>query len=1090
MLRIYHSNRLEILFDYLADVVRQPHASLLSPEVIIVQSQGMARWLSLELARRQGVCANLECPFPAAFIWRLYRAIDDTLADISPFEGGPLVWALMGRLHQLLPEPGFEPLRDYLAVETKPGRRSHQLACRIAQTFEQYVAYRPDWVRDWEAGLESHWQAKLWRQMRKDFGGRHRADLLFELLAELDHTVIKQAGIPESISLFGIPALPLTQFEVFARLGEFIDVHFFLLNPCQTYWDEIVSKRDLARISIRDISSLDAALDMHFDPGNSLLASFGKQGRDFQRIIHQYDHEEILHFDDPEKRHLLATIQADILHGSDRNPEVEKFVVDPADASIQVHVAHSPMREVEILHDRLLDLFDGRPEIRPGDVLVMMPDIALYAPYIEAVFSCPEDENLRIPFSIADRSAGDNSLVIKAFFELLEVAASRLTAPEVLGLLEYEPVRARFRLAREDVKTVQGWVADTATCWGIDPKHRAQLGIPPTKQGTWQNGMERLLLGYALPGGNSKFFNDILPYDDVEGSSGEPLGQFALFLDVLFALAIDLGRPRPMLQWTARLLAALEQFFASIDTLESDMQLIRSALDDLGREADLVDFHEPVAIELVIAHLRSAFARQSRPGNFLTGQANFCQMVPMRSIPFKVICLLGMDDGAFPRIDRPPGFDLMAREYRVGDRLRRDDDRYLFLEALLSARDILYISYVGAGIRDNKMLPPSSLVDELLEYIRQTAHPDGKEANARLVTFHPLQPFSRRYFAGNENLFTYSGANRLIAAAGAATQDKTAFFSMSPPQRGRAAEEVDCADFIRFFTNPTRYLLRERFGLYLEDKPEEIVEREKFSFDRLEEYKLTSRLTEEELAGKKAQDLFPVYRALGQLPAGEYGALAYGKQAAEARHFSSRLTNFMGVAMPEPLEVDLSFAGVHLTGWLEVRAQGLYLFRPTRCDQLNYNDTIQHWILHLLLNAIAADECVRQSIYVCLDGYVLYEPIADAAKHLSGLVEWYLRGLTQPVPLFPRTSYKYGMQLWEEKSGHAKKPSPAQAIISAAEVWHEPEPWAGGRPAEKTDPYFRLAFGAEDPLGKNDFLEAAATVLQPAIAERKMTLAG
>jgi exodeoxyribonuclease V gamma subunit len=318
--------------------------------------------------------------------------MDDTLSDTSPYESGPLVWALLDRLPALLQEPGFEPLRDYLAAETISGRRYYQLASRIARTLDQYVAYRPDWVRDWEAGRESHWQAKLWRQIRKDFGGKHRADLLFELLAGLDPSVIRQAGIPERISLFGIPALPLTQFEVFSRLAEFIDIHFFLLNPCQSYWDEIVSKRDLARISIHDISSLESGMEMHFDPGNSLLASFGKQGRDFQRIMHQYDHEEVLHFDEPENRHLLATIQADILHGRERGFVEDTLAVDPADASIQIHVAHSPMREVEILHDRLLDLFDTRPDLGPGDVLVMMPDIGLYAPYIEAVFSCPEDD--------------------------------------------------------------------------------------------------------------------------------------------------------------------------------------------------------------------------------------------------------------------------------------------------------------------------------------------------------------------------------------------------------------------------------------------------------------------------------------------------------------------------------------------------------------------------------------------------------------------------------------------------------------------------------------------------------------------------
>ena len=1089
MLKIYHSNRLEILFDSLGAVVDQPVPSLLTPEIIIVQSQGMARWLSLEMARRQGVCANLECPFPAAFIWRLYRAMDATLSDTSAYEVGPLVWALLDRLPALLQEPGFESLRDYLAAEAIPGRRYYQLACRIAQTFDQYVAYRPDWVRDWEAGRESHWQAKLWRQLRKDFGGKHRADLLFELLVELDHTVIRQAGIPERISLFGIPALPLTQFEVFARLAEFIDIHFFLLNPCQTYWDEIVSKRDLAKISLLDISSLESGVEMHFDPGNSLLASFGKQGRDFQRIMHQYDHEEILHFDEPENRHLLATIQSDILHGRERGFEEESLYIDPVDASIQIHVGHSPMREVEVLHDRLLDLFDSQPDIGPGDVLVMMPDIALYAPYIEAVFSSPEGDNSRIPFSIADRSPGDNSLVIKACFDLLKVAAGRLTAAEVLGLLEYEPIRNRFRLTREDVKTVQGWVADTSICWGIDPQHRVQLGLPPTKQGTWQNGRERLLLGYALPGGNRKFFHDILPYDNVEGSSGELLGQFTFFLDELSALVADLKRPRPPLQWTVRLLGVLDRFFASSDEFETDIQLIRNALDDLGREAELVNYNDPVLIELVVVHLRSALARQSRPGNFLTGQVTFCQMVPMRSIPFKAICLLGMDDGAFPRIDRPPGFDLMGRQYRAGDRLRRDDDRYLFLEALLSARDLLYISYVGAGIRDNKLLPPSPLVDELLEYIRQAGHLDSKTADARFVTFHPLQPFSRRYFGGNENLFTYSRTNQTIAAAESTAIDRGGFFPLLPLEGGSAEQEVELADFIRFFLHPARYLLQQRFGLYLDDNLDAIAEREKFGLDWLEEYQLTSQLIAGEVAGEQSQDLMSVYRAQGVLPVGEYGAMAYGKQAAEARNFSARLTDFMGSSVPEPLEVDLLLNGVHLTGWLEAGTRGLYLFRFTKCDRLNYNDTIRHWLGHLLLNAITDHACARRSVYVCRDGSVEYGPLANAGEQLNALAELYLRGLTLPLPLLPRTSYEYALQLWKKKGSRARELSAEQALKRAVRKWHDPE-FRTERPAEKTDPYFSLAFGDEDPLQDRDFHEAAATLLRPAIVERRVVLDG
>ncbi|MDH5298805.1 MAG: exodeoxyribonuclease V subunit gamma, partial [Desulfobulbaceae bacterium] len=538
---LHNGNRLELLADALASLTVVQPLPPFTPETVIVQSRGMARWLALELAQRQGVCANLECPFPATFVWRLFGALGRPVASSSPFEGDGLLWAIMERLPELIGEPGFAPLKTYLAVDGQPLRR-YQLAARIADTFDQYLIYRPDWLKNWEAGQGDHWQAMLWRSLQARYGDDHRANLLFELLDSIDQGFIERVGLPPRLSLFGIPALPLAHFDVFARLAQQIDIHIFLLNPCRSHWEDLVSPREQAKITLRHVGMIPDVAGLYYEVGNELLTSLGKLGQDFQRLIHSYDCHEETFFEAPAGGTLLAAVQNDILEGFDRSRE-ERLAVAADDRSIVVHAAHSPMREVEILHDQLLALFDRDASLQPRDVLVMAADIGGYAPYVEAVFSIPEDEKLRIPFSIADRSEGETSPVIRPFLELLGLVGSRLAVGQVISLLESSPVRQRFGIGEEELPAIRNWLRDTNIHWGIDADHRHDLGLGDNPQGTWLAGLDRLLLGYALPGGNRNFFADILPYDEIEGTMAGLLGRFSAFLQEVFRVMAAFATP-------------------------------------------------------------------------------------------------------------------------------------------------------------------------------------------------------------------------------------------------------------------------------------------------------------------------------------------------------------------------------------------------------------------------------------------------------------------------------------------------------------------------------------------------------------------
>ncbi|RPI04232.1 MAG: exodeoxyribonuclease V subunit gamma, partial [Zetaproteobacteria bacterium] len=551
MLILHQGNRLERLADDLAEVLRTPVMPALAPEIVAVQSNGMARWLRMRLADRLGIAANLHFPLPSTLIWQLFGRLLPDVPDRSPYDREVLVWRLMAMLPALDGAGPFAPLRAYLA-DAEDDLRRHQLASRIADLFDQYLVFRPDWILDWERGGGDTWHAPLWRELVESVGGSHRVRVQERVLAALAATPVPGSVLPTRLSLFGIPTLPPSQLAVFARLAEALEVHLFLLNPCRQFWAEIRSEREIARrVTDRD------PRELYFETGNSLLASCGTQGRDFLGLVLDCDPHEAGAFEEPGEDTLLHCLQTDILHLQNRGEHgVPRNPIRSDDRSVQIHSCHSPMREVEVLYDHLLALFEADPALEPGDVAVMTPDIEAYAPFVEAVFGTAEPDR-RIPFSIADRRQRAESPVATAFFSLLEIVESRFGADQVLGLLEIEPVRRRFGIAEADVAQIRDWVRETGVRWGVDGESRAALDLPATSEHTWRAGLDRLLLGYALPARGRRLFAGILPYDEVEGAPSRVLGLLCSFAEALFAARDGLARRRPISEWADALLNLL-----------------------------------------------------------------------------------------------------------------------------------------------------------------------------------------------------------------------------------------------------------------------------------------------------------------------------------------------------------------------------------------------------------------------------------------------------------------------------------------------------------------------------------------------------
>ncbi len=1068
MFHIHHSNRTELLLDALAQVCAEAPVDPFEAETVVVQNPGMARWLALGIAERSGVAANLEFPLLATFVWRIYETQFDDLPDHSPLDREILLWRLMALLPEQLEDPAYAPLRHYLQGADEALRR-YQLAQRIADLFDQYLVFRAERVLAWEAGEEDHWQARLWRTLCAGGRLRHRARLFAEFGERARAGTLRRGELPARVSLFGLTAIPPAYVEVLRAMAEVIDVHLFVLNPSLDYWGDIVDERTRARLSRQRARLGRPGEAEYLNVGNPLLASLGKQGRDFVDLLHAGEDENSEYYVPPDRLDLLGLLQLDILMLQTRGDGVDEqppLPLEHGDSSVQVHSAHSRMREVQVLHDRLLALIEEGDGLTPRDIVVMAPDIDAYAPYVEAVFGAAPPSR-RIPWSIADRHAADESPLAATLLALLALPQSRLTVSEVLALLEDAAVMRRLGLDDAGLERVRRWVREANIRWGLDADMRADLGLPAEDAASWAFGLRRLLLGYAMPPDGESLFADIAPYPDIEGGEARDLGLLADFIERLAVWRERLAQPRDAAAWADTLSALLDDFFLPDEGEANFLQQVREALAALREHCKEAGFAETVDLAVVRDHLRGRLEDARAGQAFLDGRVSFCNMVPMRSIPFRVVCLLGMNDGDYPRNQRPLGFDLMAEQPKRGDRSRREDDRYLFLEALLSAREVLYLSYVGRDIRSNAERVPSVLLGELLETIeRGFRAPDGGKVLPQIVTEHPLQPFSPRYFEDGGRLFSYAAEWLSETKHGGIG----AFLDRPLPEPEEAPwRELELDELAGFLSHPARHLLERRLGVNLREYDERIEDTEPFALDSLGVWQLKDRALALTLAGRDAAGFERLALAGGSLPSAGFGAQAFARAVESVPELAEKLRG-LGVDAPHDIvELDLTLGEYRLRGWLrEVRPAGLLRYRT---GKLRARDRLRLWLEHLALNAVAPPGVACVSVFCAEDDLLRLGPVADAAARLQELVGLYREGWREALPFFPETSLAYAERLLR------KGEDAEAALAAAAKVWAGSQFAAG----DGEDVYNRLAFRGRDPLDTR-FAELAERVYAPLFA--------
>lgn len=1071
---LYTGNKLERLAElYRRAVFDHPPADPFTPETIVIQTRGMADWLTQFLAADSGIAANLDLPYLENFVRNtMLRSFDPATAaafrrDSELFSQEVMAWRLAALLED---NAGRVPeLARYL---TGDARKLLQLADKIAALFDQYQVYRQEELLRWaagEQGAERHlWQRDLYLALRE--GGAEGREFYFQKFFQL-----QQLGdpVPARISVFGAGAMPPIYLEFFQQLSRFREVNFFYLNPCREYWGE----------RPRRVS------DAEFDQ-NPLLASFGRQGREFfNRVIEIHEQcrtEEKSVFEEyvpggengPEYTGytMLTALQEDILSLRLRRPDGDGFLVGrpleipPGDRSIRVFNCHGIRREVEVLHDQLLTLMNGALDDappQPREIIVMAPDINKYEPYIRAVFDLGD---LAGAYTISDRSLRSSGQIADTFLRLLDLPAERFEASQVISLLDLPALRARFHIPEEALETISRWVRRAAIRWGFDAASHRKFCDVPFEEFSWSQGLDRLLLAFAMAETpDSDLAEGLSGLGSVPEGEAELLGNFISFIRRLAALGPELDVPCTPAEWRERFLRVLDSFFLSSRETAAEFAALRASFSAFADNAAKAGYERPIPREAAADRLGSSLEEPLQGTSFLRGKITFCSLVPMRSIPMEVVAILGLKEGEFPRRENKFGFNVLATPH-PGDRSRTAEDRYLFLEAILSARRNLLLFYQGQSLKDGSELPPAVPLTEFLNCMQQS-FPGFKVSKTRLQGFHP-----DAFREGNDlDLRSYSSENCKAAALllSSDTPSDGADQRPAPLPPEPLPESIPLHDFEQMFINPCKWFLKNRANTLFLDRELTLEDEEPLELDGLEQYRLRETVSRALLRREEPEKLRKVLLRNGELPLGEVGNQLFRRTWETMRNCPPIWREERVPGPDRRILIDLSIGATRLVGMADGDAARREQWFRT-CSGMTWSRQIGMYLRHLLLNVLFPEGATSYGLFFEVGKFqektLSPLPAGEAEEKLQHLLEYFREGMSRPLPIFEKASPAYA----KNRGNDAEKKLAALKEFRHARL--------DVSPGDLDDPAIALCFREEDfdnPVFFNEFAHLAETLMPP-----------
>ena len=992
------SHSLQTLAGALVATVNTSSRGVFSPDFIVTQTEGMNNYLRLQLAEQTGISANCKYIRPNDLIDKLYWTLDGRHTEV--LSASNIRWLLFKMLGTNAFISRFPHIAKYYKTEGSAGSETKrlELAEKTADLFDQYQIYRPHIIEDWnvgkvDSGNDTHnWQSWLWRAAKAE-----SQNMLPDktTISEYIKTALTDEKLREKlrrrmpvIYLFGISIVTPFHIEILEILSEIVDVHFYLLDPAPgIWWYEDRNEKQLAQWRSRGLHDLSEGSTT----GHPLLTSCSRVIQDTFKMLFRYDtflnNYEELPTPEREVETLLQKVQSDIHNaacGPDRHPILP---ADLTDGSITINACYTPVREVQTLYNFLIHQLQNGAALAPRDIVVLVNDVEVYAPCIKAVF---DNAPHKIRYTIADEIAASGDSLAEALSALLQMTEDKFRAEEVVQLLDYTAIRNRFQIS--DIEQIRRLIDAANIRFGFDGED-----VDDTRFVSWRYGLQRIVFGICMSGGDacdSEAGEELYPLDILEGKEGEEAIRLCHFAETLMSAIEARRRPRAIADWVLY----IEKLIADLvyemgEDVDEEHQALLDGLTDYNNASEYMG--DSIPFEVFSRSFLQTLRYTRQEAKFGTGGVTFCSMIPMRSVPFKVVAMLGMDGDKFPRRDTPASFNIMSERREVGDRSMRENDRHLFLETLLSASEKLYISYIGRCVKENTPRDPSSLVEEVLNYVeggldRNTYNPEQREELIRkFVTLHPLHVFNSMYNSGEAHLYNY--LQRPQQEAEKWTRER----ELDPVE----VTEVSLPELLRFYKNNLAVWYGAVLGIRYNDGLMALPETEKFSLDKLEKWGLKKELLQRPNDAKEVE----IYRRKrvkkGELPLGSMSEVLLQKEVDKVMpvwKIWEELTK--GEPLTEvPFEIDLN--GFMVRGTLEMCGGNKHIYTSWSNPKSDAHHRLKCYIHHLRRCAAGI---AGETYYLSADDKtarrLLPLSMEEARSRVGHLVALYEEGHNRPLP--------------------------------------------------------------------------------------------
>ncbi|CRK85947.1 RecBCD enzyme subunit RecC [Candidatus Providencia siddallii] len=1047
MFKIYHSNQLASLKEIIIYLIKkEPLSFLFEKEIILIQNFGFSQWLQIELAKQLGVVLNIDYQLPSMFIWNMFHNVLLNIPKKNYYTKQNIKWTLLSLLPKIINQNEFKLIKYYIQ-ENNNNTKIYQISNKLANLFEKYLIFRPELIKHWEndklihgLGNDQLWTKKLWQKIifcinKSTKKPQHIANLYKIFIDSISKSQTLNKFLPKRIFIFGISSLPPIYIQILNSISKHTNIYLMFVNPCRYYLNYLNEISLINRLNqqknfnskFNKNSCESFNYKKNINTNNNLLNSCSKIGYEYLYLIFKIKNLiDVSNFIDTNKLTLLENLKQDILDSKNniefkttiynhKNNKNKRFI-NSLDKTITFHSCHSIQREIEILHDNLLSIFEENKSISPKDVLIMTPNIENYVPYINAIFNNIKHSKY-IPFSISDRKILQTNPILKTFLMLLNLPESRFSKNQVFLLLEDASISAKFNFNENDLNLLYSIVEKYGIRWGLDNDNFYELKLPNIKQNSWKSGLKRMLSDYNL-NGRDKFLKNILPNEKHNETIHKLIYKLTVFIDTLRKWKKILNEEHIITEWKNICQKLINDFFLINITNENIIIFLIKQLHKITNTAIYFGYKTPIKIHIIHDELLTYFNKKKIYQDFLTGGVNFCTFTSTRSIPFKVIGMLGMNDTSFPRKENQINFDLTRKNIVIGDIISQNKDRYFFLETLISTKNILYISYIGRSIYDNKQNNPSILIEELLDYIchnfclivdkKLNIDINSNLLREHLIIQHSRTPFDKKNFIPQTRYQSYAD-EWLLAAKTTKFKNKSSTFLV---KKQKTIKEITIEQLLRFYRHPIKFFFQQRLNVNFFIEENKFSENEPFIINNLQTYKMNKKIIKSLIKNKNPEIIYQELIDSGKLPVGCFGRSIWEKNLIKINTLIEK--NTKQTEKQFDYHIKCIIKNIKITGVLKnIYKTGILRYQPSHSIA---NNIVQLWIEHLFFNFLINNQ---ESALISFNKNNQKFPSIEkeiASHYIEKLITGYCNGQNSPLIILNNSCWNWLEKCFNKKT--------------------------------------------------------------------------